>query len=620
MVKNESKILERCLKAVEGLVDGFCIHDTGSTDNTREIANDFLKTHAGCLTTSIWSDFGFNRTASFEKAQAYLRKQKWDLKDTYGLLLDADMVFVPGSLKSQNLTDTGYTIVQCAGTLEYPNCRLVRMDYPWKCVGVTHEYWDGKASPLPKSVCYIDDRNDGGCKSDKFERDIRLLEKGLKDDPTNVRYMFYLAQSYHSMGRYKESIQMYKKRIVGGGWFEEVWYAHYMIGQCYQSLGDIIRFESWMLRAFKMRPERAESMYKLAKYFREAAHHYKAYQYVEIGSKIPVSSDSLFIETPVYKGLFDYERSILDYYVKSDRKEGLRSSMQYMLKMGDHQQNVLSNLKFYIQPLGKVVSRTNLPRPFGETFQPTVVSVRDYPIANVRYVNYYVENGNFLTRNNETVQTENACVNLETGEVVCKMDDTTVGLPIVEGRIRGLEDVRLYDTRFTATVHNYSDRVQILQGDYNPEKGSYDNCKLLPSPYNRPCEKNWIGIPNTNDMIYNWHPFEVIGDKHVIYQTPPFFSLLRGSGTPMKCGDDWWVLTHMVEYSHPRIYYHCFVVLDSNYKPKQVSLPFVFRSVSIEYCVYSRFVEDAIECFCTQNEKDPGIATIPLSALEWILV
>ncbi len=620
MVKNESKILERCLKAAAEVVDGFCIHDTGSTDNTCEIAIEFLKTHKGCLTTSVWKDFGTNRSSSFETAQKYLRKNGWNLKETYGLLLDGDMVFVPGDLKKQVLTEIGYSIVQCAGGLEYPNCRLVRMDHPWKCMGVTHEYWDGTTTPLPKSVCYIDDRNDGGCKSDKFERDVRLLEKGLKDDPTNVRYMFYLAQTYHSVGRYKESIQMYKMRIKGGGWFEEVWYSHYMIGQCYQTLEDPIRFESWMLRAYKLRPQRAEGIYKLAKYFREHAQHYKAYQYVEMGSKIPLSTDSLFVETPIYTGLFEYERSILDYYVKSDKRDGLRSSMKYMMMRNDHQANVLSNMKFYVQPIGNVVSRTNLPRPFGDTFQPTVVSVLEYPLANVRYVNYYVENGNFLTRNNETVQTENACINLETGEVVCKMDDTTVGLPIVEGRIRGLEDVRLYDTRFTATVHNYSDKVQILQGDYNSTTGAYENCKLLPSPRNQPCEKNWLGIPNTNDMIYNWHPFEVIGDNPVVYPTPPLFTMIRGSGTPMKRGDEWWVLTHMVEYSHPRIYYHCFVVLDSTYKPKRVSLPFVFRSVSIEYCVYSRFVGNSIECFPTQNEKDPGVATIPISSLEWLSI
>jgi glycosyltransferase involved in cell wall biosynthesis len=197
MVRNESRILERCLNSVQGLVDAFCIHDTGSTDTTREIARSFLETgkRKGCLTESVWKDFGTNRTTSFQAAQDYLTTAGWDLKTTYGLLLDADMMFHPGSLKEQTLGEIGYSIVQCAGTLEYPNCRLVRMDHPWRCQGVTHEYWDGPTSKLDKATCWIEDHNDGGCKSDKFERDARLLEEGLRETPTNERYMFYLAQT-----------------------------------------------------------------------------------------------------------------------------------------------------------------------------------------------------------------------------------------------------------------------------------------------------------------------------------------------------------------------------------------------------------------------------------------
>jgi len=237
MVKNESRIIERCLKSVENVVDAFCITDTGSTDNTCDIVDTFLETHTGCLSQVPWKNFGESRTDSFQCARDYIRDElKWDLKETYGLLLDGDMVFVPGTLRETPLSEIGYTIVQSAGNLEYPNCRLIRMDYDWKCVGVTHEYWDGTTVALPKSVCYIDDRNDGGCKSDKFIRDVMLLEKGLEQSPTNGRYMFYLAQTYHSLGRWKDSIAMYKKRIQAGGWFEEVWYSHYMIGQCYQQL------------------------------------------------------------------------------------------------------------------------------------------------------------------------------------------------------------------------------------------------------------------------------------------------------------------------------------------------------------------------------------------------
>jgi len=326
MVRNESKILRRCLDALVGIADAFCIHDTGSTDTTRDIASEFLQEHTGSLTKSEWKNFGTNRTESFREAKKCVEALKWDLTQTYGLLLDADMVFVPGTLKKETLTEVGYTLIQLNGNLEYPNCRLVRMDRDWECVGVTHEYWDGPTTALPRSVAYIEDKNDGGCKADKFERDARLLEEGLKEDPTNARYMFYLAQTYNALGRLPEAIEMYKKRIGAGGWFEEIWFSHYMIGKSYLSLGDPIQFEAWMLRAHKYRPERAEAMYQLTKHFREKGDNWKAYGYLQKGRQIPKPTDSLFVEKDVYNDLFDYEATILDFYVDKLR-DGLRDSM-----------------------------------------------------------------------------------------------------------------------------------------------------------------------------------------------------------------------------------------------------------------------------------------------------
>ena len=102
MIKNESRILKRCLESLEGIVDAWCICDTGSTDDTVTIANEFLENRKGCLSVVPWQNFGYNRTKSFEVAQQYVRDGlQWDLKDTYGLLLDADMVFVSGTLHEE---------------------------------------------------------------------------------------------------------------------------------------------------------------------------------------------------------------------------------------------------------------------------------------------------------------------------------------------------------------------------------------------------------------------------------------------------------------------------------------------------------------------------------------
>lgn len=621
MVKNESRILKRCLESVSDFVDAFAITDTGSTDSTVEIANEFLKTRSGIVASSQWKDFGTSRSVSFRVAQDFVRdKLQWNLNETYGLLLDADMQFVPGTLKEQPLGEIGYTIVQQAGTLEYPNCRLVRMDHPWVCKGVTHEYWDGPTSGLPKSICYIEDYNDGGCKSDKFERDARLLEKGLQDEPENVRYMFYLAQTYNSMGRYKDAIQMYKRRIAGGGWFEEVWYSHYMIANCHHALKNYPKFEEWMLRAHAYRPQRAESLYKLTKHFREQSHHYKAYQYLEMGSRISVPGDSLFIEKDVYDYSFDYERSILDFYVKEDKIHGLRSSMRYMMKTHVLQHSVLANLVFYVRPLGTIVP-LSLPRPFGDVYRPSAISLRSYPLANVRYINYWMENGDYKTPPGDCVRTENAFVNLETGDVLARFEDASIPLPRQEVSVKGLEDVRLYgDNRFVATVQEYAPGVQQMDGVYDIASGTYTDVKLLPSPENRSCEKNWLPIPGTQSFVYDWYPFRVIGNINKTYSVPPFFSLLRGSAPPVQRNGEWWVLAHFVEYTKPRRYYHCFVTLDESFRPTRVSLPFVFKSPGVEYCISFRFVNSSVECYVSFQDDNPSRVTIPTSALEWISI
>ena len=625
MVKNEEKIIRRCMEAVEGVVDAYVITDTGSTDKTTDIALDFLMTHEGCLEVNTWKNFGHNRSLSFQNALGYCKAKGWDLTDSYGLLLDGDMVFVPGCLKDQNLGDLGYTILQIAGDLEYPNARLVRMDYDWVCRGVTHEYWDGPCAHLSKDICYINDRNDGGCKADKFTRDLALLTKGLEDEPTNVRYMFYLAQTYHSMGKHEEAIEHYKNRIAAGGWFEEVWYSHYMIAKSYGSLNKQFLFEEWVEKGYDYYPGRSEALYALTKYYREKVQPYKAYHYLQKGKSIPMPNDSLFIETDVYNGLFEYEQTILDYYVKSDVREGLHSCVRYLLKMGHFKDNVIGNLVFYAKPLSSVRTRLKLPALFGDEFKPSAVSLVSYPLANVRYVNYVVKDGAFIVPNGLSL-CENACVNLLTGDVLIKMKESTVGLPTTSHTIRGLEDVRVYSNgdgqlEFTATVHNYEqDVIRILHGEYSLQ-GHYDNCAVLPSPTGRTCEKNWLPIPSTRTFIYEWHPFTILNEKGAVIKTtptPPMFSLFRGSAPPIRMGAHWWALVHIVSYETIRKYYHCLVELSDDIKPTKITLPFVFVDPGIEYCLSMRSSGTTLYCYAGINETDVSEFAIPHTEFTWV--
>jgi glycosyltransferase involved in cell wall biosynthesis len=633
MVRNESKILERCLKSVESLVDAFCIHDTGSTDNTCEIAEEFLKTHKGCLTKSVWQNFGVNRTASFVEAQKFIGPDS----DTYGLLIDADMVFQPGELRNKVLTETGYTVVQKSGNLAYPNTRLVRMDYRWTCKGVTHEYWDGPTSTLPESVCWIEDHNDGGCKSDKFDRDARLLEEGLIAEPDNVRYLFYLAQTYHSLGRWKDAIGMYKRRFNAGGWDEERWYSLYMMGQSWLSLENPIQFEKYMLKAHAFRPNRAENLYKLAKYFREKGDHYKCYHYAKLGRALPLSKDALFVETNVYNGLFEYEMTVSLYYLGKLR-EGLRESMAYLLKRTENLDNVYGNISFYIEPLKGGVSHHPVMRDVcGRDMHPSSVSSCD-GVDNVRFVNYSIDDkGGYDMKKGKYspdhhVVTQN--VLWAPGSPPRIMKDSSVDLPRVPTHILGLEDIRIYrdsknTMRFVSASREYhKNDILIVAGEYRTSTHTYENTRLIKSPLGSTCEKNWIPVNGTEDIIYSWKPLRVGNLKedelvfHTSHDTPWFFQHLRGSAVPTRVGDKLWCLVHFVEYNMPRKYFHCIVSMDvKTYKPDAICMPFSFRETGIEYCLsmtVSPFGD--IRFIVSSWDDNPCIMTVPTSTFEWIQV
>ena len=79
IVRNEEKVLARCLDSVRGIADEICITDTGSTDKTREIAQKY-----GTVQVFPWCD-DFAAARNFSFAQARM---------DYTLWLDADDVIL----------------------------------------------------------------------------------------------------------------------------------------------------------------------------------------------------------------------------------------------------------------------------------------------------------------------------------------------------------------------------------------------------------------------------------------------------------------------------------------------------------------------------------------------
>lgn len=609
IVKNESRIIERLLSTVLPIIDTYCICDTGSTDDTPTKIREYMMKHnkPGIVFFEPFKNFGYNRSIALQKADPW---------GDYVLLLDADMKLViqPEFFNIKHTLDLdGYHILQKNGDIKYYNTRIVKTGIGVKCVSPTHEYYDFPPNHKQgKLECiYIDDIGDGGSKTDKFERDIRLLKEGLIEEPKNGRYHFYLGNSYKNTGRFKEAIEWYKKRIEIGGWIEEVFYSYLEIGNSYMEMKDGINAVHYWMLAWNHHPKRAESLYEIVKYYRTTSKHGLALIFYNLGKSIPYPKDDvLFIKHQVYEFLFDYEYSILAYYTKTPINH-----FSYLNLLGKDycKENVWANYRFYVRSLKDIAkniltfngSAEKSIEGIEDTFYsstPCIIPYKEGYLMNVRYVNYQVspnedtymyrlQDGKIRTLNKTLILNKNYTVQSE--KWIDKIHNPNL-------RYQGVEDVKLFSYKntlfFTGTVQRENGNLAVGFGTYDMDKDCL-HPKGLESPENRFCEKNWALCTNSkNEMrvVYVWHPLQIAeleGEKLINMKTqnniPDFFKDIRGSTNGFRCGDEVWFLCHIIDFGKSRNYYNIIIVLnakDLTYKKHSTLFKFT-NEKRIEFCL-----------------------------------
>ena len=349
IVKNESKVITRLLESVSPIIDTYCICDTGSTDNTKEIITKFFneKNIPGKIVEEPFKDFAHNRSHSLKCCTGM---------SDYVILLDADMILQINEFDKKLLSQAdSFCLLQGSEEFYYQNMRIVRNNGLFSYRGVTHEYIEVPPGNhnvnFGKNILFINDIGDGGSKADKFERDIRLLSKGIEDEPKNVRYHFYLANSFKDSGRFDEAIEMYKKRIELGDWEQEVWYSYYNIANIYEAKGDMGNAVIYWLKGYNHNPKRLENIHKLVQYYRVIGECKTAKMFYDIARNAlteGIDKDKyLFLANDVYSYKFDYEYSIISCYLGI--KDINDSAVTIFNNSRDDNiiSNTLSNMKFY---------------------------------------------------------------------------------------------------------------------------------------------------------------------------------------------------------------------------------------------------------------------------------
>ena len=326
IVKNESKVIRRCIDSVKDYINYWVIVDTGSTDGTQDLVKEIMDEYGipGELHERPWVDFGHNRTESLQYAKD---------KSDYRLIIDADDVLVVEDASINpflNIDIDFYKIKLRLGSLAYYRSQLIKGDQDWKYVGVLHEYLSG-----PEGVSLEEDFLEGvemhasvsghnrDIKGkDKYYNDALIFEKALITTPKEElpidlerRYVFYMAQSYRDAGMNERSIEAYERRIDLGGWPEEVYIAKYWTARQKQLLeyseGEII---DAYLKAWEYRPNRLEALYHLIKYLGSKKRYALAFALSSVGMKTGTCQDILFVEDEIWKWRLPDEYSVLAYY------------------------------------------------------------------------------------------------------------------------------------------------------------------------------------------------------------------------------------------------------------------------------------------------------------------
>jgi GR25 family glycosyltransferase involved in LPS biosynthesis len=275
IVKNEGHIiadtLAHLLKYIQ--FDYWVISDTGSTDKTKEIIQDFFKARniPGELVETPWRDFGFNRSEAFRHAYK---------KTDYAFVWDADDE-ISGDFKLPAVLDADSYLFTfgCEDGFRYSRAQMFNNHQKWIYKGVLHEYAMCTEPTKPSDTItgnyyFISGRRGDRSKDpNKYLKDAIILEKASAEalaskDSIYNRYIFYCAQSYASCNMHEKAIEFYKKAADSKEqWQQERYISCLEIYEACEKLKKPEEALRYLVDSYSYDPKRVECIYRLIKYY-----------------------------------------------------------------------------------------------------------------------------------------------------------------------------------------------------------------------------------------------------------------------------------------------------------------------------------------------------------------
>ena len=294
IVKNEEAVLARCLDSIKDAVEEIIIVDTGSTDDTKNIA---LKYTSKVYDFEWIQDFSAARNEAFSKATC-----------DYQMWLDADDVFPK---------DSAMQLLELKKTLD-PTTDIVTMKY--------HTHFDEHGNPIHVSTRErLLKREKGYIWQDPVHECIPLMGKVMYSDievhhkkikhesgstrnldiyrnleksgkPFTPRQLYYYARELKDHGIWADAASTFEKFLnTKKGWVEDNIATCYNLSACYRMIGHEEKILPILLKSFEYDAPRAETCCEIGYYYKRTHQYAVALKWFQVAANLELPNTAGFI-------------------------------------------------------------------------------------------------------------------------------------------------------------------------------------------------------------------------------------------------------------------------------------------------------------------------------------
>lgn len=310
IVKNEELVLERCLKSVKNLVDEIIVVDTGSIDNTKNIAKKFTEN----VFDFVWvDDFSLARNFAFSKATS-----------KYIMWLDADDI-VPQKtvnellkIKNSLSADTYMLKYQIPTTTKnnfsFYRERIVKNCGYAKWHGAVHECIIpfGKIEYLNLNIVHKKE------KVSNPKRNLQIYEKLVKQRDLDARELYYFGRELFDNKQYEKAISIFKKFEQKPTCKENLIDAYLFISSSYKILKNYEKEKEYLFKILEIDIPNAQVSCLIGDYFLNKREYLQANFWYKQAIKSKKNEIGLAFVNDIYYGYYPYLQLCVSYYYLRD--------------------------------------------------------------------------------------------------------------------------------------------------------------------------------------------------------------------------------------------------------------------------------------------------------------